>query len=79
MENISITQTEYQELKNDARILRALEHAGVDNWEGYDIAMDLLEVMKPKECHVCKIKPSVKHSVCPAPQEEEVKSEVIKQ
>lgn len=29
-------------LEDDARKLRALECAGVDNWSGYDYAMELL-------------------------------------
>lgn len=34
-EKITITLTEYEELKADARFLANLQAAGVDNWEGY--------------------------------------------
>lgn len=40
---IELTQEEYNQLIRDQRFLRALEAAGVDNWEGYDIAKDILE------------------------------------
>jgi hypothetical protein len=33
---------EYQELLHQARKLEALEAAGVDNWRGYDHAMEIL-------------------------------------
>lgn len=31
----TLSQAEYQELKNNTLFLQALEAAGVDNWEGY--------------------------------------------
>ena len=34
----TMTDSEYQELNNDWNFLRALEAAGVDNWEGYEEA-----------------------------------------
>ena len=34
---------ENHKLKKDAKFMRALEAAGVDNWEGYGIAQDLLD------------------------------------
>jgi len=37
---IEITMDEYNELVKDRNRLRALEGAGVDNWEGYDVAME---------------------------------------
>jgi hypothetical protein len=40
-EVITITKKEYESLLEDAKWLRALENAGVDNWEGYDFARDL--------------------------------------
>jgi hypothetical protein len=43
---ITITKEEYDTLKEDALFLRALERAGVDNWEGYDDALDILEKIK---------------------------------
>lgn len=41
-ESISISIKEYHQLLNDQRKLGALEATGVDNWEGYGIAMDLM-------------------------------------
>ena len=40
---ISITKAEYDALAADSRFLAALEGAGVDNWDGYDNAQDMLE------------------------------------
>lgn len=37
---IPITQKEYDDLLDDSRKLRCLENAGVDNWDGYDWAME---------------------------------------
>lgn len=34
-------QKRIESLQEDSDILRCLEAAGVDNWEGYDIAMDM--------------------------------------
>lgn len=39
-EMIEITKKEYIEFLENSRWLRALEAAGVDNWEGYNIAID---------------------------------------
>lgn len=39
---INVPQDEYEELVRNTEVLNALEGAGVDNWEGYDIAMDNL-------------------------------------
>jgi hypothetical protein len=38
-----ITQEEYDELKERSKILEALEQAGVDNWSGYEYAMELVK------------------------------------
>ena len=40
---IEIPIKEYEELIRDQIILCALEAEGVDNWEGWDIAMEELE------------------------------------
>ena len=40
---MEITDKEYTNLINDRNKLRALEATGVDNWEGYDIAMEYLD------------------------------------
>ena len=39
MSKIELTRKEYLELKDAADKLRLLEGTGVDNWEGYDIAL----------------------------------------
>jgi hypothetical protein len=41
-ETVTISKKEYESLKEDARWLQCLEGAGVDNWEGYDYARELL-------------------------------------
>lgn len=40
MEMISIPKKEYDQLIENQKRLRALEAAGVDNWEGYDFAIE---------------------------------------
>lgn len=37
---VSITKDEYDQLIESQKLLIALQNAGVDNWEGYDIAME---------------------------------------
>lgn len=39
---VTIPRTVYEQLQRDSRILEALYAGGVDNWERYDDAMDLL-------------------------------------
>jgi len=41
-EVITIPRELYEELKREAKILHALQAAGVNNWEGYDVAMESL-------------------------------------
>ena len=41
-QGITITETEYDQLIKDQELLRALQNAGVDNWEGYDSALESL-------------------------------------
>lgn len=43
-ETVTILKTEYDELINRRNKLEALENAGVDNWDGYDFAMEAMEV-----------------------------------
>ena len=45
-ELITITQKEYDELIRASNKLLALEASGVDNWQGYDDAMDVFNEMK---------------------------------
>ncbi len=40
---ILIMQEEYDELIADQKFLRALQAAGVDGWEGYEIAQSQIE------------------------------------
>jgi|WetSurMetagenome_2_1015567.scaffolds.fasta_scaffold00725_33 hypothetical protein len=42
-ETITISKKEYNEMKHDSDVLSALYRAGVDNWDGYDYAMEMLE------------------------------------
>lgn len=37
---VTISNEEYESLLEDRRFLRALEAAGVDNWEGYQYAFE---------------------------------------
>lgn len=39
---VSIPLEEWASLQEDSRVLSALRAAGVDNWEGYDVAMQEL-------------------------------------
>ena len=40
---VLIDVTELEELQNDAKFLNCLYSAGVDNWEGYSEAQNMLE------------------------------------
>jgi hypothetical protein len=39
-ETITITLEEYQDLQDSSKFLMCLHAAGVDNWDGYDWAME---------------------------------------
>lgn len=39
----TLSQAEYQELKKAADLYYALEAVGVDNWEGYSTAWQIVE------------------------------------
>jgi len=41
-EKILVSKKKYEELLADRRWLLALEDAGVDNWSGYDFAIEIL-------------------------------------
>jgi len=41
-EIVSISKKEYDQLKSDSAFLQALMQAGVDNWEGFSDAQDIL-------------------------------------
>lgn len=40
-ETITITKKEYEALLDASWKLQALDSAGVDNWDGYDYAMEI--------------------------------------
>ena len=40
---VTITKKEYEKLKEDRRLLEALVAAGIDNWDGYDEAIAILD------------------------------------
>ena len=42
-ETITISKKEYESLLEDQKLLQCLQDAGVDNWEGYDYAMEMME------------------------------------
>lgn len=42
-DQITISVKEYDQLLEDSRFLCALRGAGVDNWDGYEEAQEMLE------------------------------------
>jgi hypothetical protein len=48
-EMITITKAEYDELIEDQKLLIALQGAGVDNWDGYDYAIESLDENNDEE------------------------------
>lgn len=48
-ETITITKTEYDQLKSDSDWLNCLNLAGVDNWEGIGYAQKLHSKWHPEE------------------------------
>lgn len=48
-ETVTISKKEYDKLIKDRVWLNCLERAGVDNWEGHDIAVDFMEEHYPEE------------------------------
>jgi hypothetical protein len=45
-EMVTITKAEYEKLLEDSDWLNCLEQAGVDNWEGYSVAIDIRDEYK---------------------------------
>lgn len=43
METVTISKSDYDELVKSQDILDALNNTGVDNWSGYDVAMESME------------------------------------
>lgn len=48
-ETVTISKKEYLSLLEDRNMLTALENAGVDNWNGYDYAMETFEQLQNGE------------------------------
>jgi hypothetical protein len=48
-ETVTISKEEYESLLEDSNKLLALEGAGVDNWEGYDEAMEMMREMNEED------------------------------
>lgn len=46
---VTISLSEYNELIEDQELLQALQAAGVDNWDGYDLALEFLREDKENE------------------------------
>lgn len=46
---VVISVNEYNKLLEDSRLLSALQGAGVDNWQGYDQALTILEEMEAED------------------------------
>ena len=44
--NITISKKEYEELLENQKLLQCLQDAGVDNWSGYDYAMEMMKEME---------------------------------
>ena len=40
---VTIDKDEYEKLLSDQRFLEALQAAGVDNWDGYSYAREIME------------------------------------
>lgn len=43
IETVTITREEYEQLLGDSELLNALRSAGVDNWDGYSIAISMIQ------------------------------------
>lgn len=48
-DNVVLRKRVFEKLVRDADKLDALETAGVDNWEGYEFAMDIYYKKRPEE------------------------------
>ena len=45
-ETVTISKKEYEELLEDQLLLQCLQGAGVDNWSGYDCAIEMMKEME---------------------------------
>lgn len=41
-ETVTISKEEYDSLLEDQHMLQCLQGAGVDNWSGYDLAIEMM-------------------------------------
>ena len=41
-ETVTISKEEYESLLEDQHMLQCLQAAGVDNWDGYDLAIEMM-------------------------------------
>lgn len=48
-EQVTISKTVYDGLEEDSQFLHALIAAGVDNWDGYDVAQDIVNGWKEED------------------------------
>lgn len=48
-ENVTISKDEYDELLKEQAFLDCLRAAGVDNWEGYDFAIEEFQSQYPDD------------------------------
>ena len=48
-ETITISKSEYEQLVSDSNFLTCLRGAGVDNWDGYDFAVEDFQSMEDEE------------------------------
>lgn len=46
---VTISQEEYDEMQKDIAFLECLRDAGVDNWDGYDFAVEAYQEQHPNE------------------------------
>lgn len=46
---VTISQAEYDELLKDQAFLECLQGTGVDNWDGYDFALESYQEQYPDE------------------------------
>lgn len=42
-ETVTISKEEYDSLLEDQHMLQCLQAAGVDNWDGYDLAIEMMD------------------------------------
>lgn len=42
-EYVTISKEQFDQLQEDSNFLECLQNAGVDNWEGYDYAVELYQ------------------------------------